>query len=435
MILSGENVSIKNLVATLLGVCLLMISSNTPAELTVEISKSVESNVSIAIVPFGGTQPGENLGSIVAADLHRSGRFKILPDSQMPERPHTPDEVHFDAWKSLGQDNLVIGQVKQTGTDQYSAEFQLFDAVRGTQLVSTSLSFASSDSRRTAHRIADLIYKQLTGEDGAFATRIAYVSVSSADGAKGRRYMLQVADADGYNPQTIVGSPEPIMSPAWSPDGKKIAYVSFENKRSAIYMQNLASKDRQKVSELPGINGAPAWSPDGTQLAMTLSKDGNPEIYIMTLANRSLRRVTDHFAIDTEPTWTKDGSQLVFTSDRGGKPQLYSVSSNGGQPERITYEGDYNARGVFSPDGKSLSLVHGNGGDYRIAVLDIASKQLRVLSSGRLDESPSFAPNGSMILYASQNGKAGLSTVSSNGKVKENLSSSGNEMREPAWSP
>ena len=418
--------------------CLVFLSLAHPsrAELAVDVTLGVDTEIPIAIVPFGGMQPGENLGSIIAADLHRSGRFKVLPDSQLPERPHTPAEVQFAAWKSKGQDNLVIGQVKATGTDQYTVEFELFDAVRGSQLANSSLSFSAAESRRAAHRIADLIYKQLTGEEGAFATRIAYVAVSPANAAKVRRYTLQVADADGFNPQSIMSSPEPIMSPAWSPDGKKIAYVSFENKRSAIFVQSLTSKDREKISEQPGINGAPAWSPDGKQLAMTLSKDGNPEIYIMTLANRSLRRVTDHFGIDTEPAWSRDGSQLVFTSDRGGKPQLYSVSVHGGQPERITYEGDYNARGMYSPDGKSLCLVHGNGGDYRIAVLDIASKQLRVLSAGNLDESPSFAPNGSIILYASQNGeKSGLSTVSSNGKVKGNLHTAGSEMREPAWSP
>jgi TolB protein len=326
--------------------------------------------------------------------------------------------------------------VRQSGPGRYAAEFELFDAVRGSQLTNASLPFAAGEARKTAHRIADLIYKQLTGENGAFATRIAFVTVSRGDGPKDRRYILQVADADGFNPQTITQSHEPLMSPAWSPDGKKLAYVSFENKRPAIFVQTLASGGREKVSEQPGINGAPAWSPDGTQLAMTLSKDGNPEIYVLTLGTRSLRRVTDHFSIDTEPAWSRDGSQLVFTSDRGGKPQLYTVSSMGGPPQRVTYEGDYNARGVFSPDGKSLAMVHGNAGNYRIALLDIASKQLRVLTPGTQDESPSFAPNGSMLLYASRNGgKAALVVVSINGKVQETLRIEGGEPREPAWSP
>jgi TolB protein len=426
----------RNLYATLLCSWLAMLALPTRAELTVEVTLGVDSAIPIAIVPFDGPHLGENLASIVAADLARSGRFKVLPESRMPERPSTPEQVQFAAWKALGQDSLCIGRVRQNGTGRYDAEFELSDAVRGSQLTAASLPFAAGEARKTAHRIADLIYKQLTGENGAFATRIAFVTVSRGEAPKDRRYILQVADADGFNPQTVAQSHEPLMSPAWSPDGKKLAYVSFENKRPSIFVQTLASGVRDKVSEQPGINGAPAWSPDGTQLAMTLSKDGNPEIYVMNLGTRSMRRVTDHFSIDTEPGWSRDGSQLVFTSDRGGKPQLYTVSSTGGQAQRVTYEGDYNARGVFSPDGKSLAMVHGNDGKFRIALLDIASKQLRVLTQGTQDESPSFAPNGSMLLYASRNGgMAAISVVSINGKAQENLRIEGGEPREPAWSP
>lgn len=416
---------------------IMMVSVPTHAELTVEVTLGVQSGIPIAIVPFGGKQPGENLGSIVAADLARSSRFKVLPEAQMLERPSTPEQVQFATWKALGQDNLAIGQVRDIGTGRYEVQFQLFDAVSGSQRASSTLSFSADESRRTAHRIADIIYKQLTGENGVFATRVAYVTVAAGDTPKDRRYILQIADTDGFNPQNVIKSREPIMSPAFSPDGKKLAYVSFESKRSAIFIQTLASGDREKVSDLPGINGAPAWSPDGTQLAMTLSKDGNPEIYVMNLANRSLRRITDHFAIDTEPAWSPDGSQLVFTSDRGGKPQLYIVSSAGeSQPERITHEGDYNAGAAFSPNGKSLAMVHGNDGIYRIALMDLANKQLRVLTQGSLDESPVFAPNGSMILYASRNtGKAQLSAISIDGKVRENLRIESSEVREPAWSP
>jgi len=420
------------LFAALLGLTAL----SAQAELTVQITQGVESGIPIAIVPFGGPQAGENIGSIVAANLARSGRFKVLPESQMTERPTAPEQIQFATWKTLGQDNLAVGQVQQAGSDRYVAQFQLFDAVRGTQLLTQSLPFAAPESRKTAHRIADMIYQQLTGEHGAFASRVAYVTVAPGDGPNDRRYILQVADTDGFNPQNIIKSREPIMSPAWSPDGRQIAYVSFESKKSAIYVQTLATGERQKVSELPGINGAPAWSPDGSQLAMTLSKDGNPDIYVLDVASRNLRRVTDHFAIDTEPSWSKDGSQIVFTSDRGGKPQLYLVPATGGQPQRITYEGDYNARGVFSPDGKSLAMVHGVGGSYRIALLDLASKQLRVLTPGNQDESPGFAPNGSMILYASRTGGvAQLSAVSIDGKVRQSLRIDGGEVHEPAWSP
>jgi len=426
----------QNKLAAWLAAVLMTVSLVSQAELTVEVTLGVESGIPIAIVPFGGPTVGENIGSIVAADLARSGRFKVLPESQLAERPTTPDQVQFATWKALGQDNLVIGQIQADSSDHYVAQFQLFDAVRGAQLLTYNLPFAASDSRKTAHRIADLIYKQLTGENGAFATRVAYVTVAPGDGPKDRRYILQVADTDGFNPQNIIKSREPIMSPSWSPDGKQMAYVSFESKRAAIYVQTLATGDRQKVSESPGINGAPSWSPDGSHLAMTLSKDGNPDIYVLDVASHNLRRITDHFAIDTEPSWSKDGSQIVFTSDRGGKPQLYLVPASGGQPQRITYEGDYNARGVFSPDGKSLAMVHGVGGSYRIAVMDLASKQLRVLTPGNLDESPGFAPNGSMILYASRTGGvAQLSAVSIDGKVRQSLRIEGGEVHEPAWSP
>lgn len=423
--------------AAFIGVLLAVFSLAGRAELTVQITQGAEGGIPVAVVPFGGQQGlgDENIGSIISADLARSGRFKTLPEDAMLEQPTTPDQVQFRTWQALGQDDLVIGQVQQTAPGQYVAEFHLFDAVRGSLLTTARIPFATPEVRKTAHRIADIIYQQLTGEPGAFATRVAYVTVTGT-GPADRQYRLQIADTDGFNPQSIITSREPVMSPAWSPDGRQMAYVSFENKTPAIFVQTLATGERQKISEAPGINGAPAWSPDGSQLAMTLSKDGNPDIYVMNLASRSLRRITDHFAIDTEPAWSRDGSMIVFTSDRGGKPQLYTVSPNGGQPQRLTYEGEYNARGVFSPDGKSLAMVHGNRGDYRIAVMDLASRQIRVLTKGPLDESPGFAPNGSMILYASRNGGVGqLSAVSIDGKVRQSLRIEGGEVRQPAWSP
>jgi TolB protein len=406
------------------------------AELNVQITQGVEGAIPIAVVPFAQQSlPGDNIGSIVAADLARSGRFKPLPESDMLEQPTAPEQVRFRTWQVLGQDNLVIGRVLPGTGSQYEAEFVLYDAIKGTQLTTARVPFNTQDARRAAHRIADIIYQQLTGEPGAFSTRVAYVTVTG-EGPRGRQYRLQIADTDGFNPQSIIASAEPIMSPAWSPDGKRIAYVSFENKTSAIFVQTLATGERQKVSEMPGINGAPAWSPDGSQLALTLSKDGNPDIYVMDLATRSLRRLTDHLAIDTEPNWSKDGRMIVFTSDRGGKPQLYLVPTGGGQPQRLTYDGDYNARGVFSPDGRSIAMVHGNGGDYRIAVMDVQTRATRVLTKGRLDESPGFAPNGSMILYASHGRGAGqLAAVSIDGKVQQSLRIDGGQVREPAWSP
>jgi TolB protein len=422
-----------NIISVLCGTLLVLVAFSVRAELTVQITQGVEGGIPIAIVPFGGQEivGGENIGSIVSADLARSGRFRTLGLEAMPQRPTAPEQVQFPAWQALSQDNLVIGQVRPGGAGQYVAQFHLFDAVRGNLITTMSLPFAAPEVRKTAHRIADIIYQQLTGEAGAFATRVAYVT-SVGDRAN-RRYQLQVADTDGANPQSIISSREPIMSPSWSPDGRQIAYVSFENKTAAIFTQTLATGERQKISDAPGINGAPAWSPDGTQLAMTLSKDGNPDIYVMNVAERAPRRITDHFAIDTEPSWSRDGRSILFTSDRGGKPQLYLVSASGGQPQRITYEGDYNARGVFSPDGRSIAMVHGSGGSYRIAVMDVATRQLRVLTKGPQDESPGFAPNGSMILYSASGGQ--LAAVSIDGRVRQSLRVDAGAVRQPAWSP
>jgi TolB protein len=405
------------------------------AELTVDITKGVQGATPIAVVPFA--QPGlggDNLGGIVAADLERSGKFSPLPESSLAERPAPPEPVNFPAWQALGQDYLVIGRVDSTGAGQYQAEFVLFDAIRGASLLSDKIAFTAPEARHAAHRIADLIYKQLTGQRGAFNTRVAYVA--AAGGPSGREYRLLIADTDGRDPQAVISSSEPIMSPSWSPDGKRLAYVSFESGTSAIFVQNLASGERQKVSAAPGINGAPAWSPDGSRLALTLSKGGSPDIYVMDLGSRSLRQITNDGAIDTEPSWSPDGRSLVFTSDRGGKPQLYLASASGGAAQRLTYDGDYNAGGVFSPDGRFLAMVHGNGGDYRIALMDLHSRSLRVLTRGRLDESPGFAPNGSMILYARKEGGADrLAAVSLDGKVHQALSIEGGQAREPAWSP
>ncbi|SMF96806.1 TolB protein [Methylomagnum ishizawai] len=403
------------------------------ADLDVDITKGVHGATPIAVVPFAQSGLSANLGGIVAADLGRSGHFSPLPESSMTERPVPPQSVNFHTWQALGQDYLVIGRVNPVGS-RYEAEFYLFDAIKGTVLLSQKLPFDAPEARHTAHRIADLIYQQLTGQRGAFNTRVAYVAVYG--GPTGRVYHLLVADTDGQDPQPVISSPEPIMSPAWSPDGKRIAYVSFENKASAIFVQDLATGSRQKVSDARGINGAPAWSPDGSRLALTLSKGGSPDIYVMDVGSRSLQQITNEVSIDTEPNWSPDGRTLVFTSDRGGKPQLYTVPASGGAAQRLTYEGDYNARGVFSPDGRSIAMVHGKGGDYRIALMDLRGHTLKVLTQGRFDESPGFAPNGSMILYTHKEGGVDrLAAVSLDGKNHQALNVQGGQVREPAWSP
>lgn len=422
-------------IARWLSILLMLWVGVAYAELQIDISRGVEGAIPIAIVPFSNQEElADPISEVVAADLRRSGRFYPLSEDRMQERPVTPEQVQFGIWQALGQDYIAVGQVQRIGEGDYQADFHVLDVIRGTKLTSYKLPFRAGGARQASHRIADVIYQAILGEPGVFATRVAYVTVSGE--GKTRHYHLQIADTDGHNPQTVLSSGEPIMSPAWSPDGSQIAYVSFENRTSAVFVQTLATGERRKVSDAPGINGAPAFSPDGGKLALTLSKEGNPDIYVKDLASGALHKITDDEGIDTEPNWSPDGRFIVFTSDRGGKPQLYLVPAEGGRAQRLTYEGDYNARGVFSPDGRSLAMVHGTRNHYRIAVMDLASRALRVLTQGPLDESPGFAPNGSMILYAAHSGDSGhLAAVSIDGKVHQTLRVEGGLAREPAWSP
>jgi TolB protein len=409
--------------------------SSSYAELTIEITQGIESALPVAVVPFASQGAPVDIRNIVNADLERSGYFKMLSEQMMTSRPGSPAEVEFKSWQDLGQNYLVIGRVNSNGGGQYNVEFQLFDVYKGSQLIGYQMNSSAADLRKTAHYISDLIFEKLTGKKGVFSGRISYITSNSL-GNKKWTYQLQVADADGMTPQTIATSNEPLMSPAWSPDGKQIAYVSFEHKAAAIYVQTLTTGARTRVAEFSGINGAPAWSPDGTRLALTLSKDGSPDIFVLNLASHALTKITNSLAIDTEPTWSPDGNNIVFTSGRGSKPQLYIASSQGGNEQRLTFTGDYNARATFSPDGKYLAMVHGNGNNYRIGLMDMSTRSINVLTSGPTDESPSFAPNGTMILYASRKGGTGfLSAVSIDGKMQQKLVFNSGEVREPAWSP
>lgn len=411
-------------------------SGSVQARLTIEVSGGVEAAQPIAVIPFGvseGLIPKEDVAAVVSADLARTGKFRPMPTRDMLTMPTKQEDVDFRDWSLLGMNNLLIGQVEQEG-EGYRVSFKLFDVFRGTEIAAQSLSATANGLRAAAHRIADIVYEKLTGQPGVASTRIAYIT---ADGrGESQTVALRVSDADGYNPQTIVSSGDPIMSPAWSADGRRLAYVSFENRRPAIYVQDLASGRRELVASYPGINGSPAFSPDGQRLAMTLSKDGNANIYVLNLQTRELKQLTDHYAIDTEPAWSPDGNDLVFTSDRGGSPQIYRMPAAGGPAERVSFEGDYNARASYAPDGKSLTLVTRVNGQFRIAVLDLARGYTRLLSNGALDESPSFAPNGAMVIYATvYNGRGILAAASVDSASNQRLSQDSGEVREPAWSP
>ena len=407
------------------------------ATLEIEITQGVSAAVPVAVVPFGwegqGAAPELDVADVIGSDLTRSGRFKAIPASAMLEKPTQASAVKFDNWKVLGVTDLVIGRIKPA-EGGYAVEYQVFNAYTGQQLMGYSVTTSATRLRYTAHFISDAIYQKLTGQRGAFTTRIAYVEIGT-----GETYSLIVADADGYNAQPVLQSKQPIMSPSWSPDGKFLAYVSFEHTQPAIYMQTLANGQRTLLSQQTGINGAPAFSPDGKSLALTLSTSpGNPDVYVMSLANKQLRRITTSDAIDTEPVWSPDGASLYFTSDRGGTPQIYKVAAQGGEPQRVTFDGSYNANPRVSPDGKTLAFVHRENGDLHIAVMDLASGTLQVLTDGILDKSPSFAPNGSMIIFeADYRDRGVLSEVSVDGQVRERLSERANgvDVHAPVWGP
>ena len=417
----------------LLGTFLASLTTTAHAQLRLDITEGVNDAVPVAVVPFGGQPEGgtTDVAAVVSGDLRLSGRFAPLERKDLVTRPTTGDQVRFEDWRLLKADYLVIGHLDDGGT---AVSFELFNVQTGQQLLGQRLPVGGQNLRAVAHRISDLVFERLTGIPGAFATRIAYVAVEGKPPAQ--RYRLVVADADGFNPHTVAESGDPLMSPAWSPDGQSLAYVSFETRTSAIYVQKLASGERRRVSARAGINGAPAYSPDGNRLAITLSRDGNLDIYVLDLSTQALTRITSNDAIDTEAAWTPDGKSLYFTSDRAGNAQVYRVSlAEPSDVQRVTYTNGYNARPRVSPDGTALAMVTLDRG-YRIALMDLKTRNLRLLTNGRQDESPSFAPNGAVIIYATQDrGPGSLAMVSSDGRFQERLSSGSGDVREPAWSP
>ncbi len=423
--------------------CLLLVLSSllaslARAELTIEITQGVDQPVPVAVAPFGWQQAQalpEDVAQIIADDLYRSGLFGLMPRTSMLSFPTQSSEVFFRDWRLANQEYLLIGQVQPQPGGLYRIQYELYDVVKEQRLIGAYISGSAKQFRRMAHRIADAVYQKLTGIPGAFATEIVYVTAERLSQER-YNYRLEVADADGANPRVILQSNQPILSPSWSRDGKKLAYVSFETGRPAIYIHDKQSGAREQVTRYRGLNGAPSWSPDGKKLALTLSKDGNPEIYTLDIASRKLTRITHHYGIDTEATWSADGKSILFTSNRGGQPQIYQQELASGWVERLTFEGDYNAKAHQTHDGRHLVMVHRNRGVFHIAVQDLKTGRFDVLSETYLDESPSIAPNGSIVIYATQEGnKEVLSAVSLDGQVKFRLPSKSGNVREPAWSP
>ena len=418
--------------------CCLFCFETLAEDLVIKIEKGVSTALPIAIVPFANNTDESliDVAAIIRNNLERSGLFKSLPVSDMPALPTALETVRKKNWTSLGIENLVIGKLVKKKLGKTDIHFRLIDVYSGKQLLGYRIPVRNNDLRFGSHKVSDFIYEKLLDKPGAYTSLLAYVTIDQGSNI-GKIYRLQVSDSDGHNARTIVQSTEPILSPAWSPDGQRLAYVSFEGRNSAIYLQDLATGWREKIIHGKGINSSPTFSGDGKKLAVTLSRDGNPEIYLYDLKGKSLTRVTRHGAIDTEPAWAPDGGGLVFTSDRGDGPQIYHLDLADNSIKRITYNmGRYNTRARYSPDGRKLVLVNGVQGVYRIVLLDLRTKIYEAVTIGELDESPSFSPNGAMIIYATvtKDGSQ-LAAVSADGFTKQKLVAQRGEVREPVWGP
>jgi TolB protein len=410
----------------------LLASAPVRAQLTIEIVGGAGTTIPIAIVPFEN-ESNYPLGitGIVGADLQRSGLFRLTDPAGIAPRPYRTEDVRIGDFKARGADAVVVGSMRPQPDGRIDVRFALVDAVKGGQLAGMSYQVTPAQFRATAHKIADVIYQALTGDVGVFSTRIAYVT------KQGPRFQLLVADADGGNPQAVVASNEPLLSPAWAPDGTRLAYVSLENKKPVVYVQSLATGQRQVLANFRGSNSAPAWAPDGRRLAVTLTKDGGSQLFLINADGSGVQRLMSSPSIDTEANFTPDGRSILFTSDRGGTPQVYRLDIASGAVQRLTFEGSYNVSPRATPDGKGFVFVRREGGRFQVAIQDYATRQVQVLTPGPLDESPSVSPNSKLILYAAmeQGGRGILAAVSADGRVKQRLVAPATEVREPAWGP
>ncbi|MDG2411712.1 MAG: Tol-Pal system beta propeller repeat protein TolB [Halioglobus sp.] len=426
----------KRLHIFLFTVAMGLMATTARAELTIEITQGSDDPASIAVVPFawqGNGAPPADIAEIVDSDLARSGQFAPVARVDMLGRPTTETDIFYRDWRAINAEYLLIGRA--SGVNPVRVDYELYDVLRQTRILTGSQSGPPSEVRMVAHRVADAVYEKLTGVPGAFATKLLYITVDRQDGGGGLS-RLTLSDSDGASPVVLLKSGEPLLTPTWSPDARHIAYVSFESGRPAIYRQELATGKRQQLTNFKGLNSSPAWSPDGRSMAMVLSKGGNPDIYLMDLASGQLKQLTRHYAIDTEPTWMPDGNAILFTSDRGGKPQIYRYDLRTGATDRVTFEGSYNARPRISQDGRSMVMVHRQEGRFYIALQDLVTNRVQILTQTDLDESPSIAPNGSMVLYATkQAGRGILAAVAVDGAAKFSLPARQGDVREPAWSP
>ena len=415
----------------------MLCSFHTQAQLNITIDGGNAAALPIAVADFvnRGDALSTDMAAVIRNDLSRSGQFKALDKELLVERPGSDADLNYGTWRLLGADYVSYGDITHLDADRMEVRFRLASVADQKQMLALTLPLNKRQARAGAHYIADRIYEAILGIPGVFSTKLAYVT--SVKQGSDYKYQLIVADSDGFAPQSLVTSKEPLLSPAWSPDGKKLAYVSFEQGNSAIYIQDLSTGARTLVSSYEGINGAPKFSPNGQRLAITLSKSGNPEIYLVNIFDKSLTQITNHWGIDTEPEWSPDGQSLFFTSDRGGKPQIYQTDLVNKKARRITFEGDYNARPSLSPDGKYIAMVHGNNNRYQIALYHRPSNTLQMISDGQLDETPSFAPNGAMVLFATKTaaGKGLLKAVTTDGQTSNDLVLSAGDVREPSWSP
>jgi len=416
----------------LLGLILFVAAFQAAAQLQIEITGPGVQRTPIAIVSFTGEAGvGTSLTGIVRADLERSGLFRGLEVPPLAPHPTENSPINYGEWRSRLADALVVGSVAQNADGRYEVRFRLYDIVKQAPLGAIAYLFTKDNARAAAHRIADFIYEKLTGEKGVFSTQIAYVV------KRGSTYELQIADADGERAQYLLRSNEPIISPVWAPEGRRIAYVSFESKKPIVYVHHLSENKRQVVASFKGSNSAPAWSPDGKTIAVVLSVEGGSQIYLINSdGSGPRRRISNSASIDTEPRYSADGKWLYFTSDRGGSPQVYRMSATGGEPQRVTFKGSYNVSPRPSPDGRLLAYVTRDSGRFQVALLDLSNQQVQVITDSDRDESPSFAPNGRMILLATVRGGRGvLSAVSADGRIRQNLPYAGGDVREPAWGP